>query len=372
MNKSGTRFLVCLAALGSALVGCGGGDSTTTSTLSQQDVIAKATPATAKLTGRVGDNRVGGTGIIYSTGAGPRVLTNDHVVAGTTALTAEVDDTRYTARVLGEAPCSDLAVLELVNAPADLATLTLGTSTGVQSADPVISMGFPITAQRAGSASVTTTTGTVSNPDVVGNQISPDLPEYPALIQHTATINPGNSGGPLLDGQGAVIGVNTIGSGAATENQSYAIAIDRVKPLLPELEAGQDQVNLGWNLASGDGPAAIQNLGRSLAVRYHNTVAVLGVSPGSPADQAKPDAVTPLDALFSINGSDVTTVPQVCKILESGSPGDTLKIEEAYLNDKSDFVPYSLQITIPQSQEAISATAPTTTTSASTSTTSTP
>src|SRR5262245_51957423 len=143
-----------LALAGSALVGCGGGgDSTSTTTLSSQDVIAKATPATVKLTGRVGDNRVGGSGILYSTSAGPRVITNDHVVAGTTALAAQVNDTRYTARILGEAPCSDLAVLELVNAPTDLATLTLGSSSDVQAADPVISMGFPITAQRAGSAS---------------------------------------------------------------------------------------------------------------------------------------------------------------------------------------------------------------------------
>jgi S1-C subfamily serine protease len=359
---------LCLgfAVAGCVLVGCGGGDESSTTTLSSQDVIAKATPATVKLTGRVGDNRVGGTGILYSTSAGPRVITNDHVVAGTTALTAQVDDTRYTARVLGEAPCSDLAVLELVNAPTDLATLTLGSSSDVQPADPVISMGFPITAQRAGSATVTTTTGTVSNANVVGNQISPDLPEYPALIQHTATINPGNSGGPLLDDQGEVVGVNTLGSGGEVQNQSYAIAVDRVKPLLPELEAGNDQVNLGWKIVSGDGPELVQTVGRSTAARYRGTVAVVGVTPGSAADQAKPDSVTTGDALFSINGSDVKTVAQVCKILESASPGDTLKVEEAYLNDKSEFVPYTLNITIPENQEAIASTPTSTTTTTST------
>jgi S1-C subfamily serine protease len=361
---------LCLgfAVAGCVLVGCGGGGESSTTTLSSQDVIAKATPATVKLTGRAGDSRVGGTGIVYSTTAGPRVITNDHVVAGTTALTAEVNDTRYTARILGEAPCSDLAVLELVNAPTDLATLTLGTSNGLQPAESVISMGFPITAQRSGSASVTTTTGTISNPNVVGNQISPDLPEYPALIQHTATVNPGNSGGPLLDDQAQVIGVNTISSaGAGTvENQSYAIAIDRVKPLLPQLEAGNDQVNLGWKIVSGDGPELIQTVGRSTAARYRGTVAVLGVTPGSAADQAKPDSVTTGDALFSINGSDVKTVAQVCKILESASPGDTLKVEEAYLNDNSEFVPYTLNITIPENQEAISSTPTSTTTTTST------
>src|SRR5262245_48900092 len=100
-----TWFLLGIAVVGSLLVGCGGGDSgDTTTTVASQDIITNSTPATVKLTGRVGDNRVGGTGILYSTSAGPRVITNDHVVAGTTALSAQANGSRYTARILGEAP----------------------------------------------------------------------------------------------------------------------------------------------------------------------------------------------------------------------------------------------------------------------------
>ena len=38
------------------------------------------------------------------------MLTNDHVVAGTTALQAEVDGVNYSARIVGEAPCQVLSV----------------------------------------------------------------------------------------------------------------------------------------------------------------------------------------------------------------------------------------------------------------------
>jgi S1-C subfamily serine protease len=39
----------------------------------------------------------------------------------------------------------------------------------------------------------------------------PQLGTYTNLIQHDAAINPGNSGGPLIDANGDVVGVNTLG-----------------------------------------------------------------------------------------------------------------------------------------------------------------
>lgn len=368
------RGMFALGAIaGTALIaGCGGGSDESDepaepATKDPQTIISEASPAVVKLTGRAGDEKVGGTGVLYETDQGPRVITNAHVVEGTTALSAELTDGgKYTARVVGSAPCQDIAVVELVNAPPDLATMSLGESAGIISADPVVALGYPLTAQRGGSAGITSTTGDVSNADVVGNQISPDLPEYPALIQHTATINPGNSGGPLLDDSGAVVGINTLSSaGTTVENQFYAITIDHVKALLPSLEAGNDQVNLGWNIVSGEGEAAREYLG-SFASAYKNSVLVVGVAPGSPAEKGD---VTELDGLFEINGSSVENVPQVCKILESASPGDTLRIEEAYLTESGGFQAFTANVKIPEEQVPISDAPPTTETTGTTTTT---
>jgi S1-C subfamily serine protease len=350
------RGMFAIGAVGGLLLvaGCGGGDDeTTTSTLTPQDVIEQATPSVVKLTGRAGDEKVGGSGIVYSTDQGPRVLTNAHVVEGTTALSGELSDgQKYNARVVASAPCQDVAVVELVNAPTDLAPLTLGDSDSVGAADAMVSLGYPSTAQRHGSAGITSTTGDVSNPDVVGNQISPDLPEYPALIQHTATLNPGNSGGPLIDDTGEVVGVNTLsGAGGGSENQFYAISINQVETLLPGLEAGNDQLNLGWNIVAGEGPTS-KSILHNLSSAYRNSVLVLGVTPGSPAEKAD---VAALDGMVKINNSSVENVPQVCKILESASPGDTLRIEEAYPKNGNffNFVPYTANVKIPEDQAPI-------------------
>ncbi len=395
MNSSAFRLFLAIGVASAVLVGCGGGDeddgggTTEPVVLTSQEIIAKATPATVKLSGRLGDAKVGGTGVLYSTDAGARVLTNAHVVQGLSTITAEVEGDNVTARRVGTAPCQDLAVLELVNAPPDLVTMPLGESATVESADEVVALGFPITAQRSGSASITSTTGEVSNADVVGNEISPDLPEYPQLIQHTATVNPGNSGGPLINEAGEVVGINTLSSAGSdvVEGQSYAISIDHVKSILPTLEAGQDQVALGWNLLPLEfvppeelAVDLIEQFGISsgLAVRVANSIVGsgdkglynLGSEPGSPAAKAQ---IVQGDLIKEINGSSVKTIPQVCKILESASPGQTLQIDGQFVASGTvdqliDESPFRVEMKIPEDQVAMTSTTPATTSS----TTSTP
>jgi hypothetical protein len=51
------------------------------------------------------------------------------------------------------------------------------------------------------------------------------------LIQTDASLGGGNSGGPLIDGSGAVIGINTAGS-ELDSNLFYAVSVNEVLPLL--------------------------------------------------------------------------------------------------------------------------------------------
>ena len=60
------------------------------------------------------------------------------------------------------------------------------------------------------------------------------------VIQTDAAINPGNSGGPLLDGEGRVIGVNSqiaTSGGGANSGVGFAVPIDTVKEVVPQLKA---------------------------------------------------------------------------------------------------------------------------------------
>src|SRR5262249_29530443 len=123
-------------ATAALVAGCGGGGS---STLSQQDLISKVKPTVVELSGERGQDTVGGTGVVTDPKKGLG-LTKEHVIAGVSALRAKVGDNAATAgpaRVLAQAPCDDLAVVQLVNVPQGLNPLKLGSSGKIKSGEQV-------------------------------------------------------------------------------------------------------------------------------------------------------------------------------------------------------------------------------------------
>lgn len=105
----------------------------------------------------------------------------------------------FPARVVALNASYDLAVLQIIQAPADLTVLPLSTLEGVGIGEPTIAIGHP-----GGGAAWSLTTGTVgaSFSDMMGRTGW-------HVFQTETALNPGNSGGPLIDGSGSVIGVNT-------------------------------------------------------------------------------------------------------------------------------------------------------------------
>ena len=89
----------------------------------------------------------GGTGIVVDAAKG-YVLTNQHVIAGATSVKVTIGNNESNARVLGQAPCEDLAVLELSPKPAGLKAAKLGSASSVASGDEVVAMGYPAPSRR--------------------------------------------------------------------------------------------------------------------------------------------------------------------------------------------------------------------------------
>lgn len=168
---------------------------------------------------------VGSGVILTSTGY---VLTNRHVVAGSTSLSVQLlDGHSYPATVVQLSSTTDLALIR-IEAP-NLSAASISPSVDLKVGQVAIAIGSPL-----GTFTETVTQGIVS---ALGRQITvtDELTGRPTtltgLIQTDAAINPGNSGGPLLDSGGNVIGINTAVSTNA-EGLGFAIPISAAADLI--------------------------------------------------------------------------------------------------------------------------------------------
>ncbi|GAA0537949.1 serine protease [Saccharopolyspora subtropica] len=233
-------------------------------------VAQRVVPAVVSVEVRVGAQGGSGSGVVID-GNG-YVVTNNHVISMATdtpnAQIAAVfhDGTRAPARIVGRDVKTDLAVLKVeVRNPV---VAQLGDSDSLAVGDEVIAIGSPL--GLAG----TVTTGIVSSvhrPVRLAGE-GTDTNAVIDAIQTDAAINPGNSGGALVDGNGAVVGINsairTLGAGGegGSIGLGFAIPIDDVRRIAQELiRTGHVQhANLGVNAKSvsdglADG-AQVQNV----------------------------------------------------------------------------------------------------------------
>ncbi len=192
----------------------------------------------------VGSGRGGGpgSGVILDTQG--HVVTNNHVVAAGGPVAATLADGRtYEAEVVGTDPSTDLAVLQLVDAPEDLQPIDLGQDDDVAVGQPVMAVGNPL--GLAG----TVTTGIVSALDrpVTTSEAGSDprrggTPVVTNAVQTSAAINPGNSGGALVDARGRLVGINSSiaslgGPGGQSGNIGigFAIPVGKVASITDQL-----------------------------------------------------------------------------------------------------------------------------------------
>ena len=354
--KSRSFFAATAAVAIAVAAGCGGGDED--KKLSQEEIIEKVTPTTVRIAGK----QSGGSGVVIDAKQG-LILTNAHVAVGLEGMKARVgnDGTETPARLVAASPCEDLAVIKLVNPPQNLEQIKIGDSAKVKAGSEVTVLGFPGTFEASrgeggGSAGqaekVVATNGRVSSSNVqIAGNIA-DLPKLPSTIQHQAAVNAGNSGGPLVNDRGELVGINTAGnSGQAGEvqNQFYSISSQRIKSVLPDLQAGRSQANVGWTLTpyaaiKGALPAIFANDpdfrslgGAALGQRVQTALERAGIDglyvrksqPGSPARKAN---VLYGDLVTAINGQPVKTLGDVCDILQSKSPGEEVRVTWVQIN----------------------------------------
>ena len=293
------------------------------------DVAAKAGPSVVRIfTEEIDPNSVVqqtqagvGSGIIFDPNGW--ILTNRHVVAGTTSLKVELKDgSRYDGKVYGVDTLTDLAIIKIE--ATGLPAATMGDSDGLKVGELVVAIGSPL-----GTFSNSVTSGIVS---ATGRRIQTDGGDLRNLIQTDAAINPGNSGGPLLDSSAAVIGVNTAIARDST-GIGFSIPINIAQPLMRQALAGQDlarpyigiqyvaidpQVQKRFQLPTGSGAYVriLDNTGNPT-----EEDAVKASSPAAKAGMATSDIVTALD------GQAIDAEHPLDSVLTQYAPGDTVRID---------------------------------------------
>jgi S1-C subfamily serine protease len=200
--------------------------------------VKTATPSTVLITSLAnGKERGHGTGWVLDAEQG-LVVTNHHVVNGGIDWQVGVAGDNRPAQLVGTAPCEDLALLR-VDQTKGLRTIELGSQDDLEQGESVVTLGYPRNFSER--TDLSTSSGDVS---VVKTRTKNTIEDLPNVIRTDAAINPGNSGGPLVNLRGQLVGVNTLSS-TATENEGYAIGVDRVKQVVPRLRAGHSDLWTG-------------------------------------------------------------------------------------------------------------------------------
>lgn len=131
------------------------------------------------------------------------ILTNDHVINGTTNLLIFLTDSSvYQAKVVETDPYKDIALLKI--AGKNLPIVPLGDSRIMKEMDSIMAVGYPLS--RIIGSGASGYEGEISN---TRRQIKKD--QVIPWFQISADLNPGNSGGPVVNEQGEAIGIAVAG-----------------------------------------------------------------------------------------------------------------------------------------------------------------
>jgi S1-C subfamily serine protease len=189
----------------------------------QQDtvnLIQTVNPSVVQIQARsVASGGVGSGEIATTSGY---IVTNSHVVSGFRDLTVLLSDGREVpGQLVGDVPEEDVAVVKI--SASNLKPIIFGDSNKVQVGDFALALGSPLGLEQSA------TTGIISALNRTGRVITNgQLVTLRGMLQTSAPINPGNSGGALVNAQGELIGIPTLGavdptSGAAANGIGFAI-----------------------------------------------------------------------------------------------------------------------------------------------------
>jgi serine protease Do len=250
-----------------------------------------------------------GSGVIVSKDG--YILTNNHVVQGADKLTVVMaDKKKYSAKIIGTDPQTDVAVIKID--AKELIPASLGNSDEVKVGQWVVAVGNPFQLLH------TVTAGIIS----AKGRSEMGLADYEDFIQTDAAINPGNSGGALADLDGNVIGINTAINSPSGGNVGigFAIPINMAKSVMVKLISGGKILRGYLGLLPQD---IDDDLAKALKLKTTKGCLVGDVTADGPADKG---GIQRGDVILKIDGQSIENSTQLRTIVAQKKPGTTVTI----------------------------------------------
>jgi S1-C subfamily serine protease len=274
-------------------------------------VVDQVGPAVVRVEPHASGRPAGvGSGVVISPDG--LVLTNSHVVQGQReARLALPDSRRVPARVLGDDPDTDLALLR---ATADgLPFARLGDSKQLRRGQIAIAIGNPLGFESTVTAGVVSALGRTLRGN--GGRLIDDV------IQTDAALNPGNSGGPLVSSRGEVVGINTAVILGA-QGICFAVASNTASFVLSEI-IQHGRVRRAAIGVAGQTVPLPRRVAHAAGLESLSAVVVISVEAGTPAAGAGLDAG---DVLLSLDGQPITGVDDLVRLLNGRRIGVSTRL----------------------------------------------
>ena len=288
-----------------------------------------------------------GSGIVFTDDG--YILTNAHVVDGSTKLVVEVNDYNdpeitheYEAEIIGSDTSTDIAVIKISRDEPFIAA-KIGDSDTLKVGQQIAVIGNPGVNADIMFAH-TMTEGIVSGLDV---ECLADNGYSLSLIQTDAAINSGNSGGGMFDMYGNVVGVVNSKIIATTyEGLGFALTIDEAKPIM------EDLLSYGYVKSRPVLGVTTIELNEYRAQLYGAKLSkgllISAMNEGAPVETS---GLRVADIITKINGKNVESVTDVQSIISKFKVGDTVTATVARENSTGGMDSIEIEIVLTESAQ---------------------
>jgi Do/DeqQ family serine protease len=260
-----------------------------------------------------------GSGVIVSDDG--YILTNNHVITGESrggrverldVTVALADKREMAATLVGTDPTTDLAVLKID--ARNLTTMPWGDSSRLKVAEWVLAIGNPFQLNQSVTLGIVSAVGRTN----LGTS------SYEDFVQTDAAINPGNSGGALVNARGELVGINTFifSQSGGYDGIGFAVSSNLARRVFNDLRQYGD-VRRGEMVGVVEVVPVTTREAEALGAPDTRGGLINRMYQNSPAFRA---GLRPGDIIVSFNGTTVTDVAHISRLVSDARIGSTARV----------------------------------------------